>query len=260
MKRIEFIAPVEAMRGNLSGSQVLEYPEQNNAAFDAPAGKRSYARNYQSRFIGAKRASDGLKYFQVRTKSAIGLTAKSKMAMALLGATGAIRAALKKMSAWDNIVANYEIAKAAGQTNAKSVAKWVYDAIYETLKVKGAVINFAVTGGTATRFKNPFVKSAGATASDIDNVPSYILIKFWSQLANNPIAFTIDGMKGIAHSGDVWDDLTNAKYNVLGCDPAGQYAAIGGSTDSVIFLGENPQLSSAAIVASAEYVLGTQVP
>ena len=89
MKRIEFIAPVEAMRGNLSGKQELEYPLNENPAFYAPTGKH-YATNYQPRFIGAKRASDNLKYFAIRTKSAVNMTTNSILAMAALGAAGAI--------------------------------------------------------------------------------------------------------------------------------------------------------------------------
>ena len=55
MKRIEFISPVEAMRGNLSRTkQTLLYAENDNPAWDAPVDKRSYARNYQPIFVGAK--------------------------------------------------------------------------------------------------------------------------------------------------------------------------------------------------------------
>ena len=54
MKRIEFIAPVESMRGNLSGNQSLEYALNNNPAYDAPDGVQ-YARNYQPRLAPIKR-------------------------------------------------------------------------------------------------------------------------------------------------------------------------------------------------------------
>lgn len=39
MKRIEFIAPVEAMRGNLSGKQDLLYVENDNKAYEGPVGQ-----------------------------------------------------------------------------------------------------------------------------------------------------------------------------------------------------------------------------
>lgn len=95
MKRIEFIAPVEAMRGNLSGKQDgLVYPQADNKAYESPVGSVNYAKNYRPSFIGAKRAKDGLKYFSVKTKTAIHLTTKSKKQMALLGGAGACFAAI----------------------------------------------------------------------------------------------------------------------------------------------------------------------
>ena len=100
MKRIEFIAPVESMRGNLSGGQSLEYAENNNPAYEAPNGVQ-YARNYQPRFIGAKRGADGLKYFTVRTKTATNLKASTRRAMAIVGVTAAIRSALMTAHAAD---------------------------------------------------------------------------------------------------------------------------------------------------------------
>lgn len=95
MKRIEFIAPVEAMRGNLSGKQDgLVYPQADNKAYESPLGSVNYAKNYRPSFIGAKRAKDGLKYFSVKTKTAIHLTTKSKKQMAVLGGAGACFAAI----------------------------------------------------------------------------------------------------------------------------------------------------------------------
>ena len=82
--------PIEEIRGKLAGSQKLEYAENNNPAYDSPLGKRNYARNYKTCIIACKRASDGKQYFQIKTKSAIGMTAKSKKRMAILGGAGAV--------------------------------------------------------------------------------------------------------------------------------------------------------------------------
>ena len=84
MKRIEFIAPVEALRGNMSGKQTLVYAQNDNPAFDAPAG-RQYARNYKPRYIGHRRAKDGAVYFSVKRRSATKVDAASKITMAALG-------------------------------------------------------------------------------------------------------------------------------------------------------------------------------
>lgn len=84
MKRIEFIAPVEALRGNMSGSQTLVYAENDNPAYEAPDG-RQYARNYKPRYIGFRRAKDGAVYFGVKRKSATKVDRAAKITMAALG-------------------------------------------------------------------------------------------------------------------------------------------------------------------------------
>ena len=199
MKRIEFIAPVEAMRGNLSGAQSLEYAENNNPAYDAPVGKMNYARNYMSRFIGAKRASDGLKYFAVRTKSAVNLTAKAKHAMALLGGTGAIVGAIlhdKSSAVYTGIYDQWVALNALG--NKKSLRKYMSDVIREMLASKAVSTTFAGPK-TPVEVKNPW------TCTDIPTVgamPSKDIIrKFLTELGPNGVfeyEASIEG-DGIAH-------------------------------------------------------------
>lgn len=216
MKRIEFVAPVEAMRGNLSGNQNLVYPLSNNAAFDAPSGRRSYARNYGTRYIGAKRASTGLKYFGVKTKSAVYLSTKTRMVMALLGGTGAVRAKLMKETAFyeNTLVKAFEYARTSGAIESSvTIDKWLFDLIYEVLKAKSPVFIFKTALSASSMRKNPWVES-NAAASGI-NIGMAILVKFWPQLANNPIVKTIDGRKLVAHVGDTFQDIIDSDYNVL---------------------------------------------
>lgn len=216
MKRIEFVAPVEAMRGNLSGNQNLVYPLNNNAAFDAPSGRRSYARNYGTRYIGAKRASTGLKYFGVKTKSAVYLSTKTRKVMALLGGTGAVRAKLMKESAFyeNTLVKAFEYARTSGAIESSvTIDKWLFDLIYEVLKAKGAVFMFKTAQSAATYRKNPWVPSQAA-GTDV-NIGMAILVKFWNQLATNPINFVVAGMKGVAHSNEDFDMVINSNHNNL---------------------------------------------
>lgn len=215
MKRIEFIAPVESMRGNLSGNQVLEYAENNNPAFEAPAGVQ-YARNYQPRFIGAKRSATGKKYFQIKTKSATRINAGTKLKMALLGGTGAVRAAILSNAVNRGLVeAVYTAAKAAGQTSAKTLEKFAYDVIYEGLQNKSIMFVFSAPGASSVAFHNPWVY-AGQQGGIGVTIKTTILVKFWSELAINPITFTADGLKGIAHSGDTFSqDFLNSNLNVI---------------------------------------------
>lgn len=219
MKRIEFIAPVESMRGNLSGNQVLEYAENNNPAFEAPAGVQ-YARNYQPRFIGAKRSATGKKYFQIKTKSATKINAGSKLKMALLGGTGAVRAAILTDATKRSMVeAVYAAAKTQGKTSAKTLMKYVYDVVYEALQSKSIMIQFFATGVPTLTIQNPWVytNQQGGVPISIKNT---ILVKFWPQLAANPIVYTIDGLKGVAHTGNTWGNVISSRYNVLGLSQA----------------------------------------
>lgn len=222
-KRIEFIAPVEAMRGNLSGNQDLLYPSENNKAFESPVGSRNYANNYQPRFIGAKRAANNHKYFQIRTKSAIGMSTKSKMAMALLGGTGAMRAAIiKKTDVYENgVIPAYESQKQYGVIpRTMTLAKFIFETVYEALKAKENMIRFKIyneDGYTTIFVRNPWCFT-GTTGGSIVEVGAAVLVKFWKQLATNPIYFNIDGLKGVAHDGDTFDKVIASGYNVLGLD------------------------------------------
>lgn len=220
MKRIEFIAPVEAMRGNLSGTQKgLEYPTNNNAAYESPVGSRNYARNYQPIFVGSKRASDGLKYFSVKTKTAIGMTAKSKLQMALLGGAGAIMAALlrdKSSQAYQKVLECFERYQSRGG-EIKTFRKYVTNQLVSNLKGKQpAVFIGADLTGTMVYINNPW-HSTGWGPSGIDvEIEQGSLVKFWTELANNPEVFFVGEQMGVAHSGDTFLKIIAGKYNVLG--------------------------------------------
>lgn len=219
MKRIEFIAPVEAMRGNLSGTQTgLEYPAADNKAYESPVGSTNYARNYRPSFIGAKRAKDGLKYFSVKTKSAIHLTAKSKRQMALLGGAGAIIAAIlrdKSSQAYIGVSLAFTYQKIEGMTDAKSLREWLTAKLVKGLSRKMAVILNTRTSATSTiKINNPWVE--GGDGVDVQ-VTNESLARFWMELANNPIEFDVEGAgKAVAHVGDTFAQIIAGGYNVLG--------------------------------------------
>lgn len=215
MRRIEFIAPVEAMRGNLSGNQDLKYAEHMNPAFDAPDG-RQYAKNYQPRYIGAKRAATGLKYFNAKTKSASNISDASKLNMALLGGTQAIYAAIiHNAEFYTKVKTCYSWYTEHGVT--KTLRQWILERIRQRLSLKAATIVF--TGGTgtpATVANNPWGTGGGGTSLDINQDT---LVKFWLQLAPNGIIFTLGNMyKGIAFDNSSWGSITNPQYNVLGIE------------------------------------------
>lgn len=256
MKRIEFIAPVESMRGNLSGAQKLEYPTDNQGAYEGPMGSVNYARNYSPRFVGAKIAKSGRMYFAVRLRSANHLTAKSKKAMALLGGTGAIYAAiLKNASLLAGIQAQYAAIQELGET--RSFRKYVTDTVRRGLILRNP--NFTFAGpATPVVVNNPW--NAGTATPNVQ-ISNAILVKFWSELALDPITFTINGQVGVAHVGDEWDVIISTNYNVLNLAFIGSgsnYVGMGGAY--VISADDTYQESGMAVESGASFTTTSAEP
>ena len=206
------------LRGNISGKQVLQYPENNNGAYEAPVGMKSYARNYKPSVIVCQRQSDGKTYFQVKQRSAIHMTLKQKKAMAVLGGTGAIVGAILKDKAGENyrtLLGFYEEMKP--YLNGMSFRKYLSTQISGALRVKSRYFYFtnpAHEGGTQSfAIGNPWVLSAPST--HWVNLSVDILAKFWSELATNPIEFAIEGRIGVAHQGDTFNNVCISFYNAL---------------------------------------------
>lgn len=232
MKRIEFIAPVEAMRGNLSGAQKLQYPTDNQGAYEGPAGTVNYARNYSPRFIGAKIAKSGKKYFAVRTKTANHLTVKSKQAMALLGGTGAIVASIlrdKTAEIYTNLYGAWVKAQELGGSTS-TFRQFLSGSVRRMLIQKSAVYHVQV-GEFGQDIDNPW-----NTTSQTPNVSisQAILVKFWDELAAKPIIIDVEGLKLIAHSDDTFENVIGSGYNVLNLKAlANVPGAVGGITSVV---------------------------
>lgn len=244
MKRIEFIAPVEAMRGNLSGAQNLKYPTQNNKAYESPEGSVNYARNYSTRFIGAKRASDGLKYFTVKTKTATHITARSLQAMALLGGAGAMYAALSRNKAsvtYTGIHAQWVELQNIGET--RSFRKFVTDAFRRMLVAKSPNVVFAGPRPGSITVNNPWK----AAQSDDVQVSRDILVKFWPQLSTDGFTFSIDGIKLVGFSVIDFE-------GTVGLD-ANEPLSITTNEQGYILMGTRYVTTS-----SGEYVKGTDIP
>lgn len=190
MKRIEFIAPVESMRGNLSGEQDLRYALNNNKAFEAPDG-RQYARNYQPRYVGSKRSKDGMKYFAVRTKSATELTEFTRLNMALLGGSQALYAHYIKIAAVKaKLTATWLAAMVRGDIDKDtSLQKWFTAIIREMLKEKEGTKDIG-SGESLVAINNPWITPAAH-----DFVKPDILKRFWMQLSGGGV-YTIKGKRG----------------------------------------------------------------
>lgn len=219
MKRIEFIAPVEAMRGNLSRSkQNLLYADNDNPAWDAPEGKRSYARNYQPIFVGAKVSKNGRKYFSVKTKTAITISPAVKKRMALLSASSELANVIMQ-----HLPLQYPLERLymANHPTGWSYKRWIMNYVREGLDQKKAITFPNYEQYASIRVKNPYINTV--QPSDSVDVSQYfatdVLVKFWPQLANDPLVFKVGDLTGVAHAGDTWQDVLDASYNVLGLAP-----------------------------------------
>lgn len=232
MKRIEFIAPVEAMRGNLSGNQELQYRTADGKVYSA-AEFESLMADYKTRYVGAKRRQFGNKVmniFSVKTKTTSTVTPKSKKAMAVFGGAAEVyRVAFKNLSILSNLQLAYRAWLDAG--NEGSMRKWAFPIISAALDAKDAVITLAA-GDVSVRVNNPWVSGGSGTSITISKD---ILVKFWGELAIDGIYFQVAGQTGIATSGMTFTNLiNNAIFNVLGLE----MPSIGGGDEAVSYNGE----------------------
>lgn len=234
-RQIEFLAPVEAMRGNLSGKQELLYPTQDNTAWDAPSGQRSYARNYKPRYIGNKRSSNLKTYFSVKRRQAVYQSEDSKFNQALLGATQAIYAAIRNSSErmpgtnyliWDYLQMIYRQKREYGELDARTTPRmYITDTIREALDMKTTAIGFQAPSLTNLVVLNPWNHTTNPAGSVTVSVSTSVLVKFWTQLAPNGMYFYVRNETGISlkESGEsesayTFDDLIsgiNSSPNVL---------------------------------------------
>lgn len=258
-KSFRMLSPFDVVTGNVSGAQELKYPLNGGRAYDAPAGSKQYAQNYKPRFVMHERKSDGKLYFQLRQRTCVHKTAKSTLAMAALGACGAIIGAIyadKSSELYARLETAWALQQASPANTFKSMRQWLSDTIIPGLKAKNDVFNIA---GYAVTLNNPFV--SGGTGMYNVTISSEVLVKFWSVLANNPINFTIDGQTGVAHSGETWTQLVASSHNNLSLTiDTGE-----GGTDAVFYGGKEvggrdaegeaySVTPSGAIVAGKNYI------
>ena len=210
MKRIRYIMPVESMSGLLGTKQDLRYAENDNKAFESPAGHVNYARNYQPGVVAARVARTGLKYFSIKTKTAFKATAKALKQCAVMGASSAIYGiSIANASLKAQLDAVYALAKAAGYEG--TFHKFVTGFIRAALEAGSTTIVVAFQGTSVNLGNNPFSSASTAIA-----ISSKLLVKFWKQLTAGGIKFVVDGKTGIAlESNEFSGVISLTRINVL---------------------------------------------
>lgn len=214
MKRIEFIAPVSALRGNLSGAQTLTYPTKNNSAWDAPSDKKSFATNYKPRYVGAKRSRDGFTFFAIKERSAINQSEQMRKIQALLGATTSLTASMLK---YPNIIQNVTVAWQRAwelKLTTLTLNRWAQDIVRQSLN-DGIDFYFNLNAGVFI-VQNPFAENH-AQGSVPFTPNKELLAKFWLQLSNpSGFYFYVNGATGIAFQSQTFGDIiSNNRLNVL---------------------------------------------
>ena len=250
MKRIEVAYPFEAARGALGGKQKLVYNDHDNPAFDAPLG-RQYAKNYRPQMIAAKRASDGLNYFQVKTKSAVNNTVQGLVKQAAFAVANYMYAQILKDKSVGGLLDRLQRALpddiAAGNVPAgTSLRKYFVSHAYEQLVNHIDDFGFGVARSgysSVIIFANPYAElpTSGAENWVKIEIPQSMLVKFWMQLAVNragdtPIKFMVENMIGIAFAGVTFDTLISGNIKQFNILDLKQGEVITG--DDVVYIGE----------------------
>lgn len=215
MKRIRYIMPVESMSGLLGTKQDLRYAENDNKAFESPAGHVNYARNYQPGVVAARVARTGLKYFAIKTKTAFKATAAALRQCALMGATSAIYGiAIKDGSKLVALQAAFALAVADGFEG--TFHKFCHEQIMNCLALGAATIVVAYGTASVNLGNNPYSVASTAIA-----ISSKLLVKFWKQLKEDGISFVVAGKTGIAVTGnDIAEIADLTRINVLNLSTA----------------------------------------
>ena len=259
MRKVRLIAPFLAIQGNLSGAQDLRYAENDNKAFESPAGKKNFARNYDPRYIGSLNTKTGKYTYRVKTKSAVHMTPKATKAMALLGGAGAVYGALIKVkttATYLGVLAQYNAIVALGDK--RTFQKYCMDHIRQAILAGAQNVTFAGPA-TLVTFKNPW--KDGTMSADV-TISNAVLQKFWLELCPTAISFEVDGIKGLAISGDDFDIIIASNYNNLGL--TGQ--SIGGNEyvmlNGFYMIGANQAYieTGATVIENGKYTLTATAP
>lgn len=175
MKRIAYIAPIDYMRGSLSGRQDIRYTANDVEGYYTPDGEITPANDYQPKLIAHYRSDRNRRFFCVRTRSSINMTAPVRRTMALMGGAGAIYAAIVREKSSPIYIAcmnDWKSNGLKGTTFRMHVMRILIDGLDD--------YDATITIGTANII-NPWVSSETPNVV----IPQAIIDKFNSVLSNS---------------------------------------------------------------------------
>lgn len=221
MKRIEVAYPFEAARGALGGKQKLVYNDHNNPAFDAPLG-RQYAKNYRKQMIASKRASDGLNYFQIKSRSAVNNTVQGLVRQAAFAVANLMFAQVLNDKTVGGLLDRMQQALAdtieRGYLPADTTLRQHFvGEVYKKLIAHQDSFGFGMAWSghsSVIIFANPYCYKNSWTGTDTWvklTIPADMLTKFWLQLGfsddaayGSPKYFTVNGGKGLTFDNGIY--------------------------------------------------------
>lgn len=169
-KRIEYIAPIESVRGSLSIYEKQSY--QSGSGYDVPVGTKEEAVAYIPRLV-AKKMRSGRNFYNVRTRTAVNMTSNNKRNLAAMGGACALFASLIS----DKSAAIYNACVMSAMSSGKTLRAFMIPKLRAALLAKNARISIA----DGVEIDNPWIYSGEP------NVPvsNEILTKFASELSNS---------------------------------------------------------------------------
>lgn len=170
-KKIVYCAPVEYMSGSLAVRPELQYNDEGGRGYDVPEGQKAAAVNYTPTIIACMRHRTRTRYFAIRTRSTVNMSANYRLSVAVMGGAGALFAAIMRDKS-----SQIYAACVAACPHGVTLRKFVVPVIAAGLRAKAANISVG-----AANIVNPWV------SSDTPNVPvpPALLDKFRDKLSNS---------------------------------------------------------------------------
>lgn len=164
------MAPIDWMAGNLSGRQTIKYA--GGDGYDVPEGETIAADDYQPRLIVKYRRKDGRRYYQVRTRTSVNMSAANKTNLSVMGGACALFSALVR----DKQAEIYKACVAACPRD-RSLRAFIVPKCRSALSGKEATVNIA----EGVAIVNPWVSTADPNVI----VTAEVLNKFAPILSNS---------------------------------------------------------------------------
>lgn len=171
-KKIIYIAPVDALGGSLSGRQSLDYGASHSSAYNVPTGDVEPANVYLPRLVAMYCSKRNHRYFQIRTRHTINMTAAMRHNLAVMGGAGAIFAAVVR----DKSAQLYNDCVQACPKD-WSLRGWMVPIIRQGLARKDSSLVIA----DGVTISNPWNAGQGTTV----NIEQAIIDKFAAELSNS---------------------------------------------------------------------------